>query len=831
MNTHLYNSLIIDTFLRLIQARYNFIDINDLLKSAGMKSYEIADQGCWFTQEQVDRFHEKLVQLTGNEHIAREAGRYAASPETLGVMRQYVLGLVGAARTFKLINKSSLKLTRSSTFQSRNISANSVEVVVTPNEGVSEKPFQCENRVGFFEAVVLLFGHKRPHIEHPECMFKGANSCRYIITWENSLPLIFKRVGTGMALLYVIASLALSVLGQWELLKNLSHLLVPVLLLIVAIIVTIEKRELKEILDNTNATTETLIEQIDSNFNNSLMINEVGQVLNDCTHTDGIFELVIKIIENRLNYDRGMVFLANAERNRLILQADFGYSPEHRDLLETLFFHINLTVTRTGIVGFLQDQMPLLVNDMNEIGEDPSPAIFNIFEKTGTQSFICSPIISEGRFIGLLLVNNITKRRKLVASDASLLMGIASVIGISLRNAELIEEKIRHEKERYKTEKLESLGVLAGGIAHDFNNILAIIMGNCSLAKLDSDNSENFLTEIEKASERAAALCRQMLTYAGKAQYVQAQINFAELVDDTVKMLKSSLPQNAEIKMDSSADIPFIKGDASQLTQIVMNLIINATEAIGDAQGEIRVSLAKAAIKAGRTVKDHQDKAIPSGEYVCLEVTDTGCGMDNETRQRIFEPFYTTKFTGRGLGMSAVLGIIMSHSGALQLFSQPEEGTTFRVYLPVQDSEPAEDEPASQASSALWQGSGTILLVEDDKLIILIASNMIKKLGFSVIEALNGREALDLYQQNAAEITLVVTDMGMPVMDGYALFRELKKLKPELPIIISSGFGTVDVTSRIASNDIAGLVGKPYSFDTLREVLKSVVEGAQPTHE
>jgi CheY-like chemotaxis protein len=205
--------------------------------------------------------------------------------------------------------------------------------------------------------------------------------------------------------------------------------------------------------------------------------------------------------------------------------------------------------------------------------------------------------------------------------------------------------------------------------------------------------------------------------------------------------------------------------------------------------------------------------------------------MDIETRQRIFEPFYTTKFTGRGLGMSAVLGIIMSHSGALQLFSQSEEGTTFRVYLPVQDSEPVEDEPAPQSSSALWQGSGTILLVEDEELIKIIASAMIKKLGFSVIEASNGREALDLYQQNAADITLVVTDMGMPVMDGYALFRELKKLKPELPIIISSGFGAVDVTSRISCDDIAGLVGKPYSFDNLREVLKSVVGGAYPTHE
>jgi signal transduction histidine kinase/ActR/RegA family two-component response regulator len=827
MNPLLYNSLIIDTFLRLIKARYNFIDINDLLSSAGMKAYEIADQGCWFTQEQVDRFYEKLVQLTGNEHIAREAGRYAASPETLGVMRQYALGLVGAERAFKAINKSSLKLTRSSTYTSRNVSANCVEIVVTPHEGVSEKPFQCENRIGFFEAVVLLFGHKRPHIEHPDCMFKGANACHYIITWENSLSLILKRAGAAAALLYVMASLALSVMGQWELLKNLSNLFAASALMLVSIIMTIEKKELKEILDKANETTDKLIEQIDSNFNNSLMINEVGQILNDCTQTNCIFESVMKIIENRLNYSRGMVFFTNSERNRLILKAAFGYSPEHLDLIKSLSFHIDLTVPQKGAVGSFLDQQPLLVNDLNELEEDLSSDFLNMYEKTGAQSFICSPIISEGKSLGLLVVDNVTKGRKFVASDASLLMGIASVIGVSLRNAELIEEKVRHEKERHKTEKLESLGVLAGGIAHDFNNILAIILGNCSLAKLDPDKSEDFLTEIEMASERAAALCRQMLAYAGKSQCVQTEINFTELVDDTVKMLKSTLPQNADITMNSPADIPLIKGDAGQLTQIVMNMIINASEAIGEVQGEIRVSLKKIAVKDEQLVRDHQDRTIPSGGYVCLEITDTGCGMDNEIRQRIFEPFYTTKFTGRGLGMSAVLGIISSHGGALQLFSQPEEGTTFRVYLPAQESGPAEVEPAPQASPLLWQGSGTILLVEDEELIRIIAGAMIRKLGFSVIEASNGREALELYQLNAADITLVITDMGMPVMDGYALFRELKKLKPELPIIISSGFGAVDVTSRIDRDDIAGLIGKPYNFDNMREVLKSVVGDAR----
>ncbi|MDD2583166.1 MAG: response regulator, partial [Desulfuromonadaceae bacterium] len=198
--------------------------------------------------------------------------------------------------------------------------------------------------------------------------------------------------------------------------------------------------------------------------------------------------------------------------------------------------------------------------------------------------------------------------------------------------------------------------------------------------------------------------------------------------------------------------------------------------------------------------------------------------MDEETRGRIFEPFYTTKFTGRGLGMSAVLGIITAHKGALQLTSQPDQGTTFKIYLPVKSGETTANKSLPQTSPTEWHGRGTILFVEDEEPIMAAAQSMLTILGFTVIEAFNGKEALELYQMNAADITLVMTDIGMPVMDGYTLFQELKALDPKLPIIISSGFGDTVVTSRIPGEDIAGLVSKPYDFDRLREVLKTVVD-------
>lgn len=385
------------------------------------------------------------------------------------------------------------------------------------------------------------------------------------------------------------------------------------------------------------------------------------------------------------------------------------------------------------------------------------------------------------------------------------------------------QEKILLEQQFQHAQKLESLGVLAGGIAHDFNNILAIIMGNCSLAKLDSENAEVYIPEIEKATDRAAALCRQMLAYAGKAQLTRLHVNMRLLVDEMINMLKSTLPQNTVLKPNLSTDLPLVNGDASQLRQIVMNLIINASEAIGDSQGEISIYLTKKTISARQGEKDHQGKEIPPGEYVCLEVMDNGCGMSEETKWRIFEPFYTTKFTGRGLGMSAVLGILSAHSGALQLFSQSGEGTVFKVYLP---GEPSGVEPlAEPASSMSWYGSGTILLVEDEEQIRVLAHALLTKLGFEIIEATNGREALEKYQINSSNIALVITDMGMPVMDGYELFRALKKLDPDLPIIVSSGFGDSVISSRLEPEVVAGLVSKPYKFDQLREVLKSVLGG------
>ncbi|MDD2898136.1 MAG: response regulator [Desulfuromonadaceae bacterium] len=429
--------------------------------------------------------------------------------------------------------------------------------------------------------------------------------------------------------------------------------------------------------------------------------------------------------------------------------------------------------------------------------------------------------------IGLIAV--ISRRpvtNRAMAESIMKIVGISAAGEIERLDAE--EHQKNLEQQLVFAQKLESLGVLTGGIAHDFNNILAIIMGYCSLIRMDFETAKNYIPEMEKAVDRAAGLCRQMLTYAGKAQIVSSSFDFVDLVFEMVKMLKASLPHNSVIKLESPPNIPQMSGDASQIRQIVLNLIVNASEAIGDSQGEILVSISKIAItQQSKPALDHQGKAISPGWYTCLEVTDNGCGMSNETRQRIFEPFYTTKFTGRGLGMSAVLGIITSHGGALQLFSQSGQGTTFKIYLPIPDVESAGNNAVQEALPTPWTGHGTVLLIEDEDRLMLIAKAFLLNLGFTVIEASNGKEALELYHKNSSDISLVVTDVGMPTMNGYELFIELKKLKPELPIIISSGFGDEDISSNLFRRDIAGLISKPYRFDQFRDVLRRVVEGTE----
>ena len=389
------------------------------------------------------------------------------------------------------------------------------------------------------------------------------------------------------------------------------------------------------------------------------------------------------------------------------------------------------------------------------------------------------------------------------------------------------EERLKLEAQFQQTRKLESLGVLTGGVAHDFNNILTIIMGHCYVVKenLDSGMTDKVHVEkIEAAATRAADLCRQMLAYAGNSPLQNVRISLWLLIDETVKMLQSAIKKNVTIQLDLKRDVPEIIVDDAQIQQVVINLIINAAEAIGDRNGIIKVALRKVDIQDGSSIEDFMGNAILTGGYACLDISDNGCGMNEDVRKQIFEPFFTTKFTGRGLGMSALLGIVKSHDGALQLSTVSGVGTNIKVYLPL--PERAASVETDHFSGLVSSGplKGTILLVDDEESLRSIGSMILQGMGFLAVTAANGREAVELYKTRGSEIDLVMLDMVMPEMGGVETYHELRAIDATVPILICSGYGAESVSDVISADEKAGFLSKPYKPSELGRMLFECLE-------
>ena len=403
-------------------------------------------------------------------------------------------------------------------------------------------------------------------------------------------------------------------------------------------------------------------------------------------------------------------------------------------------------------------------------------------------------------------------------------------LGTVLRD--ITERKQAEERQRnfeaklQQTQKLESLGVLAGGIAHDFNNLLMGVLGNADIALLElppESPARGELMNITTAALRAAELTKQMLAYSGKGKFVVEALNLSKLVEEMAHLLEVSISKNVVLKYNFSADLPAIEADASQIRQVVMNLIINASEAIGEKSGVVAVSTS--VIKADRSYlsETYLDENPPEGDYVSLEVADTGCGMDEQTRKKIFDPFFTTKFTGRGLGLAAVLGIVRGHGGALKIYSEPQRGTTFKVLFPA-SQKPAEESVATSATEQQWRGSGVILVVDDEEAVRIATKRMLEKLGFTVLTAEDGRAALEVFRGRADEIVAVLLDLTMPHLDGEETFRELRRIRPDVRVILSSGYNEQETTDRFAGKGLAGFLQKPYRVRQLGRKIRQVLE-------
>ncbi len=400
-----------------------------------------------------------------------------------------------------------------------------------------------------------------------------------------------------------------------------------------------------------------------------------------------------------------------------------------------------------------------------------------------------------------------------------------------------ISERRRAEENRFEMErqlqhgqKLESLGILAGGIAHDFNNLLTAILGNADLALDDlphTARSRPYLTEIHRASHRAADLCRQMLAYSGRGRFEIKFINLNELASEMAHLLQSVIPKKVKFRQEFCEPGPVIEADSAQLQQVVMNLISNAAEAIGDRVGTVTISTEFRDCDVAFLHRSRLANPIAPGNYAALVVSDDGEGMTGETLGKLFDPFYSTKFSGRGLGLSAVLGIVRGHQGAIIVDSELGQGTTITVLFPLaEQSQPTRDESdQSKSSATAWTGEGTVLLVDDEEGVRKVAGRMLKSMGFEVLLAEDGLRAVEVFQNHSVAIRFVVLDLTMPGLSGEEAFARMREINPQVPVLMASGYSHAELDLRFSSQSACGFIQKPFTRAQLRDKIRRVIEG------
>ena len=394
-----------------------------------------------------------------------------------------------------------------------------------------------------------------------------------------------------------------------------------------------------------------------------------------------------------------------------------------------------------------------------------------------------------------------------------------------------VTDRKRTEERLRQAQKMESIALLAGGVAHDFNNLLVGVIGNASLAMelLPPEHPAGALLDgVVKAGEQAAHLTRQMLAYSGQGRYVLQPVDLSDVVREVTDLVRSTAPKKVTMQLDLEPDLPEIEGDRSQIHQVLMNLVINSTEAMGNAPGLIVVQTGMRNVGA-EEIHQFQGTDLASGSYVTLEVRDNGAGMDEETAAKIFDPFFTTKFQGRGLGLAAVAGIVRAHKGAMRVQTAPSRGTSFLLLFPAMKVRPAR---ASRLRPPVlvtdFSGCGTVLVVDDEERVQTTARLALERRGCAVQTTGSGEEAIEILRADEGRIVMVILDLNMPGMSGVEALPRMLEIHPNLRVLVTSGYTEADVLRRFEGMPVAGFLQKPYTArqiaEKVRAIMKSGVE-------
>ena len=687
-DTPLYNSRIFDSYLKLLKKRYAQVDIPELLIHAGMTEFEIADPGHWFTQRQADLFHDKLVRSSGNPGISREAGRYAASPDALGFLREFLLGLAGPEYALAIVGRIAANFSRSSGYASRRIGPRELEVTVSFEEGVTESHYQCENRIGFFEAVFLMFGYDFPQIRHDDCVFKGAKVCRYHIRWEPAPAfrlVLLRRLSFFLLLPIAIFALCLvpnTLAGALLLGAVLLHLL------LVVGIQRVERTSLLASMGGLRASSEMLFGRIKRNYDSALMINEIGEVISSGTDLDDILSSVNQVLAKRLDFGRGVILLANRDRSALVFRSCFGFTPLEEVILGRMEHPIAGTAPQGVFVDCFIGQKSRLIHDMAEVTPAVPSGAFACFTDLGVKSFICAPIVCEGESLGILVVDDPKRERELLQDDLNLIRGVAPVIGVSIRNAmRLANERDLSEQLRKASELLEGrvrdrtaelsranevMEFLYDSVSHDLRTPLRVIYGYGELLldaygdRLDA-TARQYLGSMIKGGEQMEETLDRMLDFS-KVRLMEIRlqpVDLSRMALNIMNDLRVTDPRRM-VTLQIEAGV-VVTGDEGLLTSIMENLLGNAW----------KYSAAKPSCTITFGVRD--------GTFF---VSDDGDGFDMAYADKLFTPFQrlhdNKTFAGHGLGLSMVQHMIERLEGKVWGVGVPGEGATFYFTVPDQ---------------------------------------------------------------------------------------------------------------------------------------------------
>ena len=449
-DTPLYNSRILKNYVEYLKKNLPDIDIAPLLNYADIETYQLDDEGHWLTQRQVDRFHTILAKTTQDHDISRKVGRFSVTSRASGALGQYVMGFINPATAYGVLEKINARLSRGAVFKTKAIGTDKIELKTVLQPGVAEKPYQCLNRLGALEALAKLFTNNYAKIEHPVCIHKGGDCCLYIIAWEKTRTSVWKRIRNYSFILgFILCVISLGILDpiHWD---TLVLLYIITAMGVTLYVEYLEKKDLLANIQNQGDAADRLLDQINKRYNEALLIQEIGQAASMILDVDKLIVSIMESLEKGLDFDRGMIMLANKQKDRLVYTVSYGYNPKDEDYLKNIKFHLDNPLSKGVAVEAFRKQKPILVNDVSDIENDLSPKSLDFVRAMSSQSFICVPIIDKGEPMGILIVDNVQSKKPLSQTEMSLLMGIATQIGISINNA-IVYQKIKESEVRFRS--------------------------------------------------------------------------------------------------------------------------------------------------------------------------------------------------------------------------------------------------------------------------------------------------------------------------------------------------------------------------------------------